>query len=249
MAHIPGQRLVSGDNAPYLRTMARVRLRYLGVWVQAGQFGLPAYNPLMPPTPRFKIAFIGTTGWGRPRSATASRRGSSGGTWRSRWCTRWRGGARCRSTRRRRSRRSRGSSTPRSPRSWSPRRGIRWWSATAACSTTTSISCSPPAARRGRSAAGRVLAPGLRPAGPRPHRRAALSPDGVRSPDPGFQHAVEERLVQEVAERRLPVLRLDPAARPAGSTRSSGPPGSGCARPSSRCLPVEAGAGARPPLQ
>ena len=41
-----------------------------------------------------------------------------------------------------------------------------------------------------------------------------LSPDGVRSPDPGFQRAVEERLVQEVAERRLPVLRLDPGARP-----------------------------------
>ena len=41
-----------------------------------------------------------------------------------------------------------------------------------------------------------------------------LSPDGVRSPDPGFQRAVEERLVQEVAERRLPVLQLDPGARP-----------------------------------
>jgi nicotinamide riboside kinase len=41
-----------------------------------------------------------------------------------------------------------------------------------------------------------------------------LSPDGIRSADPGFQHAVEDRLVQEVAERGLPVLRLDPAARP-----------------------------------
>jgi nicotinamide riboside kinase len=41
-----------------------------------------------------------------------------------------------------------------------------------------------------------------------------LSPDGVRSPDPGFQHAVEERLAHEVAERGLSVLRLDTAARP-----------------------------------
>lgn len=41
-----------------------------------------------------------------------------------------------------------------------------------------------------------------------------LSPDGIRSADPGFQRAVEDRLAQEVAERRLQVLRLDPAARP-----------------------------------
>jgi hypothetical protein len=41
-----------------------------------------------------------------------------------------------------------------------------------------------------------------------------LSPDGIRSPDPGFQRAVEDRLVQEVAERRLTVLRLDATARP-----------------------------------
>ena len=42
-----------------------------------------------------------------------------------------------------------------------------------------------------------------------------LSPDGIRSPDPGFQRAVEDRLAQEIAERRLTVLRLDPAGRPA----------------------------------
>ena len=41
-----------------------------------------------------------------------------------------------------------------------------------------------------------------------------LSPDGVRSADPGFQRAVEERLGRELAERRLPALRLDPALRP-----------------------------------
>lgn len=41
-----------------------------------------------------------------------------------------------------------------------------------------------------------------------------LSPDGIRSPDPGFQQAVEDRLAQEIAERRLAVLRLDPAGRP-----------------------------------
>ncbi|HEY0514786.1 MAG TPA: ATP-binding protein [Thermoanaerobaculia bacterium] len=40
-----------------------------------------------------------------------------------------------------------------------------------------------------------------------------LSPDGVRSPDPGFQRAVEERLIQEIGERQLPVLRLDATAR------------------------------------
>ncbi|MFL6195218.1 MAG: ATP-binding protein [Thermoanaerobaculia bacterium] len=41
-----------------------------------------------------------------------------------------------------------------------------------------------------------------------------LSPDGIRSPDPGFQQAVEDRLAQEIAERRLTVLQLDPAGRP-----------------------------------
>ena len=41
-----------------------------------------------------------------------------------------------------------------------------------------------------------------------------LRPDGIRSPDPGFQYAVEERLTHEVAERGLSVLRLDAAARP-----------------------------------
>jgi nicotinamide riboside kinase len=40
-----------------------------------------------------------------------------------------------------------------------------------------------------------------------------LSPDGIRSPDPGFQYAVEERLARELAERDLAVLHLDPAAR------------------------------------
>ena len=40
-----------------------------------------------------------------------------------------------------------------------------------------------------------------------------LSPDGVRAPDPGFQYAVEERLRQELAMRELPVLHLDPEAR------------------------------------
>lgn len=40
-----------------------------------------------------------------------------------------------------------------------------------------------------------------------------LSPDGVRSPDPGFQQAVEDRLVQEIGVRGLPVLSLDVTAR------------------------------------
>jgi nicotinamide riboside kinase len=40
-----------------------------------------------------------------------------------------------------------------------------------------------------------------------------LSPDGVRSPDPGFQQAVEDRLVQEIGARGLPVLRLDSTDR------------------------------------
>ncbi|HEY8022462.1 MAG TPA: AAA family ATPase [Thermoanaerobaculia bacterium] len=38
-------------------------------------------------------------------------------------------------------------------------------------------------------------------------------PDGIRSADPGFQLAVEERLTRELAERRLTVLALDPAHR------------------------------------
>jgi hypothetical protein len=42
----------------------------------------------------------------------------------------------------------------------------------------------------------------------------ALRPDGIRSPDPGFQQAVEERLSHEVTERGLSVLRLDPGGRP-----------------------------------
>jgi nicotinamide riboside kinase len=40
-----------------------------------------------------------------------------------------------------------------------------------------------------------------------------LSPDGIRSPDPGFQYAVEDRLSRELAERDLAALHLDPAAR------------------------------------
>ena len=40
-----------------------------------------------------------------------------------------------------------------------------------------------------------------------------LSPDGVRAPDPGFQYAVEERLSQELAGRDLPVLHLNPEER------------------------------------
>jgi len=40
------------------------------------------------------------------------------------------------------------------------------------------------------------------------------SPDGVRSPDPGFQYAVEDKLRREIDERGLPTLFLDPAARP-----------------------------------
>jgi nicotinamide riboside kinase len=40
-----------------------------------------------------------------------------------------------------------------------------------------------------------------------------LSPDGIRSPDPGFQYAVEDRLARELAERKLGALHLDPAAR------------------------------------
>ena len=40
-----------------------------------------------------------------------------------------------------------------------------------------------------------------------------LSPDGIRSPDPGFQQAVDERLLLEITERGISVLRLDPAER------------------------------------
>jgi nicotinamide riboside kinase len=43
---------------------------------------------------------------------------------------------------------------------------------------------------------------------------AEPSPDGIRSADPAFQRAVDERLDRELAERRLDVLRLDPEARP-----------------------------------
>ena len=39
------------------------------------------------------------------------------------------------------------------------------------------------------------------------------SPDGIRSPNPAFQHAVDERLIEELAERGLAALRLDPEAR------------------------------------
>jgi nicotinamide riboside kinase len=39
------------------------------------------------------------------------------------------------------------------------------------------------------------------------------SPDGIRSADPGFQHAVEERLDRELASRELDALRLDPEDR------------------------------------
>jgi nicotinamide riboside kinase len=39
------------------------------------------------------------------------------------------------------------------------------------------------------------------------------SPDGVRSADPGFQYAVEEKLCRELDERGLSALHLDPAAR------------------------------------
>jgi len=38
-------------------------------------------------------------------------------------------------------------------------------------------------------------------------------PDGIRSADPAFQEAVEERLRRELELRRLPVLALDPAQR------------------------------------
>jgi len=40
-----------------------------------------------------------------------------------------------------------------------------------------------------------------------------LSPDGVRSADPSFQEAVDARLEDELRERGLVPLRLDPACR------------------------------------
>lgn len=39
------------------------------------------------------------------------------------------------------------------------------------------------------------------------------SPDGIRSANPSFQRAVEDRLDRELAERGLAALRLDPAGR------------------------------------
>ncbi len=40
-----------------------------------------------------------------------------------------------------------------------------------------------------------------------------LSADGIRSTDPAFQRAVEERLEAEISQRGLPVLRLDDLPR------------------------------------
>ncbi|HVT15865.1 MAG TPA: ATP-binding protein [Thermoanaerobaculia bacterium] len=42
----------------------------------------------------------------------------------------------------------------------------------------------------------------------------APSPDGVRSADPAFQRAVEDRLCRELDERGVAALSLDPAQRP-----------------------------------
>ncbi len=39
------------------------------------------------------------------------------------------------------------------------------------------------------------------------------SPDGIRSSDPAFQRAVEERLLRELRDRGLPALHLDPDGR------------------------------------
>jgi nicotinamide riboside kinase len=39
------------------------------------------------------------------------------------------------------------------------------------------------------------------------------SPDGVRAEDPGFQHAVDERLDRELERRGLRPVRLDPSDR------------------------------------
>jgi nicotinamide riboside kinase len=41
------------------------------------------------------------------------------------------------------------------------------------------------------------------------------SPDGIRSANPAFQLAVEERLVRELADRETGTLRLDPGQRSA----------------------------------
>lgn len=41
----------------------------------------------------------------------------------------------------------------------------------------------------------------------------APSPDGIRALDPAFQRAVDERLERELDRHRIPVLRLEPAAR------------------------------------
>ena len=43
---------------------------------------------------------------------------------------------------------------------------------------------------------------------------AEPSADGIRSSDPSFQRAVEDRLQREIARRELPLLRLDPGDRP-----------------------------------
>lgn len=39
------------------------------------------------------------------------------------------------------------------------------------------------------------------------------SPDGIRSADPAFQRAVDERLTREIGDRRLSALHLDPGRR------------------------------------
>jgi nicotinamide riboside kinase len=41
----------------------------------------------------------------------------------------------------------------------------------------------------------------------------APNPDGLRATDPGFQRAVEARVLRELGARELPVLHLDPLAR------------------------------------
>jgi thymidylate kinase len=41
----------------------------------------------------------------------------------------------------------------------------------------------------------------------------ALSADGVRATSPAFQLAVDDRLIEELSKRRLPVLHLDPRQR------------------------------------
>ena len=39
------------------------------------------------------------------------------------------------------------------------------------------------------------------------------SPDGLRATDPTFQRAVEERVLKELQQRKLPMLRLEPDKR------------------------------------